>query len=298
MKQEKTYFVCSDIHGYFDEWMSSLKEAGFDLSNKDHILIVLGDIFDRGRQPKEIYDFLCSFPKNRLILIRGNHEYLLLDLIKRGYPLEHDGHNGTYQTLKDFWKDPFEVQKQFILENKDKYPNVELIPLSKKAFQDAMKELYNNDIIKSVVSWIKSSKWRNYYELGQYIFVHAFIPLGQRLNPYSDTFGSYYERWREEEDPKMWEDSTWGCPYKLYLSGCFDEELKKGKILVCGHWHTSLFYNELLYKNDKDKQLDIKKDNPIFKSPLYPGLIGLDACTALTRKVNVLVIKEEELLHN
>lgn len=49
----KTYFVCSDIHGYFNEWMSSLKDAGFDISNNDHILIVLGDIFDRGGQPKK-----------------------------------------------------------------------------------------------------------------------------------------------------------------------------------------------------------------------------------------------------
>lgn len=61
----KNYFICSDIHGYFDEWMCSLNEAGFDYSNKDHILVVLGDIFDRGRQPKEVYEFLKSFPEYR-----------------------------------------------------------------------------------------------------------------------------------------------------------------------------------------------------------------------------------------
>ena len=46
------------IHGYFDEWMTSLNESGFDFNNKDHILVVLGDIFDRGRQPKDVYKFL------------------------------------------------------------------------------------------------------------------------------------------------------------------------------------------------------------------------------------------------
>ena len=44
----KTYFVCSDIHGFYKEWVKSLKEAGFNKNNPEHILIVLGDIFDRG----------------------------------------------------------------------------------------------------------------------------------------------------------------------------------------------------------------------------------------------------------
>lgn len=67
-------------------------------------------------------------------------------------------------------------------------------------------------------------------------------------------------------------------------------------ILVCGHWHTSQFYNDLLYKDEPDKQLNIHTQNPIFQSEKYPGLIGLDACTVLTRKVNVLVINEEDLI--
>ena len=46
----KKYFVCSDIHGFYKEWMSSLDEVGFDINNNEHILIVLGDIFDRGRE--------------------------------------------------------------------------------------------------------------------------------------------------------------------------------------------------------------------------------------------------------
>ena len=287
----KIYFVCSDIHGYFDEWMTSLNESGFDFDNKDHILVVLGDIFDRGRQPKEIYEFLKSFPENRLILIRGNHEYLLLDLVRRGYPLEHDEHNGTAQTLVDLCKDPYQVQKEFILKNKDKYPNDELYAISFKIYQDAIRELYTNDTIKAVVRWIKSKRWRNYFELGPYIFVHSFIPLKGRTNAYSDESGTYYSNWREETDHKMWEDATWGCPYKLYLHGCFDGELRKGKILVCGHWHTSSFYNDLIYKNEPDKKLDIKEENPIFKSQEYPGLIGLDTCTALTKKVNILKLE-------
>lgn len=287
----KTYFVCSDIHGYFNEWMLSLNEAGFDLSNNNHILIVLGDIFDRGRQPKEIYQFLKTLSEKRLILIRGNHEYLLLELVKRGYPLQHDEHNGTYQTLIDLYKDPYESQKEFLFNNRDKYGNSELYAISFNIYQQAVKELYTNNTIKEIVRWIKSKKWKNYFELGPYIFVHAFIPLKDQTNPYLESDGKYYDLWREEKDKMKWENSTWGCPYKFYLNGCFEPELKKGKILVCGHWHTSDFYNQLLYKSDKTKQLDVKKENPIFKSKLFPGLIGLDTCTAFTKKVNILVIE-------
>ena len=64
---------------------------------------------------------------------------------------------------------------------------------------------------------------------------------------------------------------------------------------MCGHWNTSDFYNTLLYKNNPGKQLDIRKSNPIFKSELYPGLIAIDACTVLTKVVNILVIDENDL---
>ena len=57
--------------------------------------------------------------------------------------------------------------------------------------------------------------------------------------------------------------------------------------------HHPLFQENM--KNQKSKQLDIKVSNPIFKSDKYPGLIGLDACTALTKVVNVMVFKEEDI---
>ena len=41
----KKYFVTSDIHGFYDEFMASLDRAGFDIINPDHILVICGDIF-------------------------------------------------------------------------------------------------------------------------------------------------------------------------------------------------------------------------------------------------------------
>ena len=88
------YFVSSDIHGHYDEWQLALNEAGFDLNNPDHKIILCGDIFDRGRQPREIIDFILAH-KDKMILIRGNHEELMSEMIKRNYNTKADLINGT-----------------------------------------------------------------------------------------------------------------------------------------------------------------------------------------------------------
>lgn len=54
------YFVSGDIHGFFDEWQNALNEKGFDLNNPEHKIILCGDLFDRGSQPKEIIDFVWN----------------------------------------------------------------------------------------------------------------------------------------------------------------------------------------------------------------------------------------------
>ena len=56
----KKYFCVSDIHGFFFELKRALHEAGFNKKNPEHILIVCGDIADRGPNPKEVYEFLKS----------------------------------------------------------------------------------------------------------------------------------------------------------------------------------------------------------------------------------------------
>jgi len=292
----KTYFVCSDLHGFYKEFLESLKLAGFDQFNPEHILIVLGDIFDRGKHPWEIFQFLTQFPRERVILVKGNHEYLLEKLVRRKYPLEHDYSNGTYGTLISLYKDPMKEQHKWIENHRGKISNEVLFLQSMDYYHHVENKLYNNKKINKILNWLKSANWLDYYELGQYIFVHSFIPLKVKDELYSEPISfEYFQDWRDCKDKKTWELSTWNCPYDLYLKGYFDKELKKGKTLVCGHWHTASFYNDLLYKDEPSKQLDVRRENPIFKSDKFPGLIGLDTCTVLTRKVNVLVLQEKDI---
>ena len=80
----KKLFIFSDIHSYYDEFMESLNRAGFDIENPDHVIISLGDLCDRGPDSIKALEFVNSIPNNRKILIIGNHELLMEDIISRG----------------------------------------------------------------------------------------------------------------------------------------------------------------------------------------------------------------------
>jgi predicted phosphohydrolase len=99
------YFVTSDIHSFFSAFKQALDEAGFDKKNKEHILIVDGDLLDRGEETLKTIKFIKSIPKSRRILIRGNHEYLFRDLVRRGKALEHDYANCTLKSLLNLNKE-------------------------------------------------------------------------------------------------------------------------------------------------------------------------------------------------
>ena len=277
---KKTYFICSDIHGFYDEWHLALREAGFSEKDPNHVLIVLGDIFDRGSKPYEVYRFLRRLPENRRILVRGNHELLIAELVDRGFPLSYDHHNGTFKTLMalcpNYMKDLKKAYSMSFAEYERQRERLE-------------GRLFENKRLRTILSWLDSHEWVNYYETEHYIFVHSFIPVHE-----SDFGGSYFPSWRTQATPKEWKDATWGCPWRQYLDGLFDEEIKKGKTLVCGHWHTSDFYNNLDGRNNPDFVHETR-DCPIYRSERYLGLIGLDACTALSGRVNVLVLSENEL---
>lgn len=293
----KKYFCSSDIHGFYDEYMEALNEAGFNISNKNHVLIVCGDIFDRGKKPLEVYEFLRSLPKERRILIRGNHEHLLRDLVARRFPYDNDYSNGTYDTLfaiAGLGSDS-KLTHDYYLEQRSKgieYGTAEYENLRIK-YNNKRKLIYEGKI-KEIIDWIYSDEWVNYFELGKYIFVHGFIPYDQKIISdcgYLYRVGpkEYREDWRNATDAE-WEDATWFNWRESW------EDIKSGlnktnKIIVVGHWHTSDFWKHLSKTPKKNYA-----DNPIFKSDKY-NLIALDACTAASHYVNVLILDEKEMLN-
>jgi len=239
----KTFFISSDIHSFYKEWMNSLKEAGFDKLNKDHYLIVLGDLFDRGDEPDKIISFIKEMD-TRAILIRGNHEDLFESLVERGLPDTIDYYNGTYDTLTKLFNKP-------------------MITID---------EYKNSDLYKYVIS-----KMVDYIESDHYIFTHGFIPIIDDGSSYK-----YDPSWRASHT-KKWENARWlnGMEYGETYIKDFNGLNKK---IVVGHYTTE--YGHKVYENDYSNNHNIFYGN---------NVIALDSTTVLSKKVNVLVLKENEM---
>ena len=78
--QSERVVVITDIHGCLDECRELLDRLSFD-KTKD-MLINLGDTIDRGPQIYELFEFLRDLKEemgDRFVLIRGNHEQMMLD---------------------------------------------------------------------------------------------------------------------------------------------------------------------------------------------------------------------------
>lgn len=292
----KRYFICSDIHSFYSILIKTLKRKGFDINNQDHIFVLIGDLFDRGNESLELYNWVKALPRDRRILIRGNHEYLFRDMIKRGHAESHDLQNMTIDTLYQLnsWDDAKEIH--------DYYKKLAIMRFESPEYRHAESSLYKgrakcftSSITKEVVNWFASDEWINYWETPNYIFVHGFIPLRQHIDfelslkcGYFVKSGpdEYRDDWRKATQTE-WEDSTWfnwRANYQLVKEGLN----KTNKYIVVGHWHTSDLYKFL---NGTKKST---YDCPIYKSKRYK-IIGLDACTAGSGKINVLVLNEEDL---
>ena len=61
---------------------------------------------------------------------------------------------------------------------------------------------------------------------------------------------------------------------------------EKGKTIVCGHWHCSFGHSH--YENDGG-EFD---NNPNFTPYYGDGIIALDACTVISKKVNCIIIED------
>ncbi len=289
----KTYFVTSDIHSFYDSLKSALRKAGFRKTNPDHILVVCGDVFDRGKQTMEVYDFIRSIPKKRRVMIKGNHEYLFEDLLDKAYPDRWDFSNGTVRTFcaiagvdealmtPSYWYSKAIVDKVDLSAYGDK---------PAEAWRQVRDTVRGSDVAK----WISSKEWVNYAEIGRYVLVHSFVPV--RVKEEAKTYTRRYSidampvgwleydpDWRSVKD---WSEAVWGCPWQRYKDGFFVPETEAGKVLICGHWHSYEFkevFDHAIYK---------KKEDIDFTPYFSDGLVAIDACTAMSGICNVIKIQE------
>lgn len=194
---KRKLFVVSDVHGHTTELKRALAKAGFDSENKDHVFVSCGDLFDRGEENAQLYEFVKGL--KRKILIKGNHEAILYEVLIGGKMIEEANLNGTDQTIAQiFGEDAVDENGNF-----DK--------ISKKAETDEM------------IAFLDSMP--NYYETEQYVLTHGWLPV---------VFEGYYPQidpfWRNVTE-KDWKDVRWFEWQQFYSA----KAMLEGKTIVCGH---------------------------------------------------------------
>ena len=238
------YFVSGDIHGFFDEWQNALKDKGFDLNDPEHKIILCGDLFDRGSQPKEIIDFVLKH-KDKVILIRGSHEDMMEQMIERNSSDYGDLCNGTAQTIVDL------------------YPEWQISEFDLKKIAKATR-------LQGVLDMCV-----DYYETKHYIFVHGWIPINENCYFYDSD-------WRTARKER-WEKARWTNPVEMYRYEIYEPN----KTIVCGHWHCSALWHE-----QNPDEYEEFGDKANFEPFITKNMIAIDACTAYTKKVNVMVLED------
>lgn len=197
------FFVTSDIHSYYDPLITTLNEAGFDENDENHYLVVCGDCFDRGPDSGKVLNYLKNLP--RKILVKGNHEQLLVDCCERGWFMSYDRHNGTSRTILELGYGDY--------------------------FEDMCKSA-----LKRVGPFLGSMV--NYFETKNYIFVHSWIPVFNKDGLparyiYDNCNFKFNPNWRNASQ-REWDAAMWGNPFNMAEQGLLPD-----KTIVFGHWHCS-----------------------------------------------------------
>jgi serine/threonine protein phosphatase 1 len=234
---------------------TALDDAGFDPNNPDHWLISCGDAFDRGGESKEVLHYLMSL--ERKILIKGNHDLLIEECCMREFPYSYDFQNGTVRTINDIGGTGEGYTFDMRCQN----------TLNRTA-------AYRASLV-------------NYFESENYIFVHSWVPVISIDGlPAYRTYGRKFEfnhEWRQA-DQEDWDSVMWGNPFLMAERGLNQTD----KTIVFGHWHTSWPRANYEGKPEFDEGADF---SPYFGD----GYIAIDACTAASGKVNVLVLTDNFL---
>lgn len=259
------YFVVSDIHGHFKELKYYLYKAGYRYKNPKHKIIVCGDIFDRGNESLEVLTYVRRLQrKDKLILVRGNHENYFQMFLEGASIAWHWFNNGFYKTVNSLtgYADHFKSTMEL-------WENNQSVEANNVTYDTYLK--YENWVrgdLTSYYHWLLPwlQQLPDYYETEHYIFTHAGIDT----NTYdyrTPTSKSWFEL--QQDDGSFFNKSI-----------CNTE-----KTVVIGHFATDRLrdmYNIPLTNTTND--ILVREDKKV---------IAIDTCTILTKRINVLIIEEE-----
>ena len=271
----KKYFITSDVHSFYDELQHALNKKNFDINNPDHILCICGDLFDRGPKSKELLKFVQDLG-DRFIYIRGNHEDLLqecVDAIVSGKSIGmHHYSNGTVKTI---------CQLAGIAEEEFYYVRI----------SDSTKHIVYNTM-KPILDWI-FEKSLNYYEIGDYILVHGWLPI---IADGLDFMGNYKNPhiaprdWWDNDINDMWKEARWVNGMKMWKDGA----KIPNKTIIAGHFHSSWGWSHIDQKRKEWPPKNYKNWQKSFEPYIKEGIMAIDSCCAYSGFLNCIVLEVEE----
>jgi serine/threonine protein phosphatase 1 len=154
----RKYFIISDIHSQHHMLRQALLNAGFDMDNDKHHLIIVGDILDRGKQGNETIKFIEELIQlNRVESVVGNHDQFLIDILNDNIDIQkiewNIQRNGFGETLKL----AIEKDLDFII---DKKTIKTIVKRFKEQYPIFTKWIVNNPL---------------YLEFNNHVLVHGFL---------------------------------------------------------------------------------------------------------------------------
>lgn len=178
-------YTIGDIHGCYKEINTLINKLV--LKNEDQ-LIFLGDYIDRGLNSKQVIDFLIELDKkHNCIFLRGNHEQMFLDFIKKPTIENIFIYNGGHKTLKSYqngknWDIPDEHVK-FLNNTKLWYETDDYFFVHAGVPNKSLNEITKED--EDILLWVRD-EFLNNEGFFEKMIIHGHTPTKTRKVEFKD----------------------------------------------------------------------------------------------------------------
>ena len=246
------YYVLSDVHGFYTLLHRTLQKSGYFDDREEKKLLLLGDLFDRGEEALAMQEYL-------------------LELMERGEAILVRGNH------EDLFQDLVTVDRGRPLRHhvqNGTYDTLEQLTGLSGYGWNANRQLAAAGRETPLFTRIIPSML-DYYETRSYIFTHGWIPC---QNYYGGL--AYDPDWRAAS-ASAWREARWTNPMEAVRTA-----RPEGKTVVCGHFHCS--YGHAKFEN-KGTEFGPDAD---FSPYIAPGIIAVDACTAYSKRMNCIVLRD------
>lgn len=249
------HYVMSDIHGLYYEFLKMLEKIDF---TDNDTLYIIGDVIDRGPFGIKLLDYIRE--NKNIVLIRGNHEQMMIDAFYAKQKKENNNNldNTEIQELIEIYYDWLNNGGIYTLEEFNKKNKQEKINIIKY-----LENLDNFKILK-----INNQK---------YLLIHAGIYIPDNKNIIDDFFSDFVLQ--DDKDyislKKLLEINI-EKNYYLYIREDFldSNEFLKDYIIIFGHTPTYYIPQYTGYVT-KPLKAQLKKrclNNKIYKTKYKIGI--------------------------